>query len=52
MSVTIPGRPYSTAWGSLGKGLQLTGKDKTQTQHLDGMEFLNGLRDKRDLMLD
>lgn len=45
-----PGRPDGTAQASLGKGTQLAGKDKTQTQHLDGMEFLEGPRDKGELM--
>lgn len=34
------------------EGMQLTGKDQTETQHVDGPEFLKGLRDKRYLILD
>lgn len=33
-------------------GVQLTGKDKKQTQHLDGLEFPKGLRDNTGPILD
>lgn len=34
------------------EGVQQIGKDKTQTQQLDGLMFLKGLRDKADPILD
>lgn len=34
------------AGASLGNGTELAGKDKTKTQDLDGMEFLQGLGGK------
>lgn len=33
-------------------GVQQTAKDKTQTQHLDGLELLKGLWDETDLIVD